>query len=147
MRCYALLLEAGDGGTFALVTRMKSRTTRQAALLATGSAAGDRGRECEAYAMKVRETLNFNSDEEAAMVEEIFNNAMGCLGGADRELEVGQPHSACLFGAAARVTRACSGIEQAGSSELPARAEAKSTRVRSSLQALPGCGLCRGVRM
>ncbi|KAK9838518.1 hypothetical protein WJX81_004706 [Elliptochloris bilobata] len=45
-------------------------------------------RECEAYAMKVKDILTFNSAEEAAMVEEIFNNAMGCLGPADRELEV-----------------------------------------------------------
>jgi len=92
--------------------------------------------------MKVRETLNFNSDEEAAMVEEIFNNAMGCLGGADRELEAGQAPPACLLGAVARVTRARSSMEQAGSRELPAHAEAKSTRVSLSLQGLPGACAC-----
>ncbi len=113
---------------------------------ATGSAAGGCGRECEAYAMKVRETLNFNSDEEAAMVEEIYNNAMGCLGGADRELEVGQPPSACLWEAAARVTRACSSMQQARSRELPAHAVANATRLTLSLQASPGmCAWERGL--
>ena len=38
--------------------------------------------------MKVKDILDFNSAEEAAMVEEIFTNAIGCLKDCDRELEV-----------------------------------------------------------
>jgi len=43
-------------------------------------------RECEQYGMAVSNKLNFNTAEEAAEVEEVFNNAIQCLSEADRAL-------------------------------------------------------------
>lgn len=43
-------------------------------------------RECEQYGMAVSNKLDFNTAEEAAEVEEVFNNAIQCLSEADRAL-------------------------------------------------------------
>ena len=43
-------------------------------------------RECEQYGMAVSNKLDFNTPEEAAEVEEIFNNAIQCLSEEDRAL-------------------------------------------------------------
>ncbi|XP_056146246.1 exosome RNA helicase MTR4 [Lampris incognitus] len=42
-------------------------------------------KECEAYALQVSK-LDFNSDEEKGLVEEVFNNAVDCLSDEDKKL-------------------------------------------------------------
>ncbi|KAG8598940.1 hypothetical protein GDO81_002807 [Engystomops pustulosus] len=42
-------------------------------------------KDCEAYALQVSK-LDFNSDEEKKMVEEVFNNAIDCLSDEDKKL-------------------------------------------------------------
>ncbi|XP_063818264.1 exosome RNA helicase MTR4 [Pseudophryne corroboree] len=42
-------------------------------------------KECEAYALQMSK-LDFNSDEEKKMVEEVFNNAIDCLSDEDKKL-------------------------------------------------------------
>ncbi|KAL4617560.1 superkiller viralicidic activity 2-like 2 [Arapaima gigas] len=42
-------------------------------------------KECEAYAIQVAK-LDFNSDEEKKLVEEVFNNAIDCLSDEDKKL-------------------------------------------------------------
>jgi hypothetical protein len=43
-------------------------------------------RECEQYGMAASNRLDFNTPEEAAEVEQIFNNAIQCLSEEDRAL-------------------------------------------------------------